>query len=129
MQWIHVLTGLLAVTMFRSWIGANTLLDGSGARQYSGPYSPKKMIYEKASGAGSAVGWASYQLNSNNLHLLRYAEVILLLAECEIQVGSVDAGMVLINQIRTRAAAGAQGPDGGAVVVPIDNAGIGMGHV
>ncbi len=93
-------------------------------RAWAGPYSPKKNIYEKASGAGSTVGWASYQLNSLNLHLLRYAEVVLLLAECEIQAGSVEAGMTLINQIRTRAAQGAQGPDGGAVVVPINNAGI-----
>jgi len=93
-------------------------------RAWAGPYSFKKTIYEKASGAGSAVGWAQYQLSANNLHLLRYADVLLLLAECEIQAGSVDAGMVLINKIRERAGKGAQGPNGGPVVVPINDPGI-----
>jgi starch-binding outer membrane protein, SusD/RagB family len=93
-------------------------------RAWAGPYSHKKTIYEKASGAGSAVGWSQFQLSANNLHLLRFADVVLLLAECEIQVGSIDAGMVLINRIRTRAGQGAQGPAGGAVVVPINDPGI-----
>ena len=90
-------------------------------RVWAGPYSPKKNIYEKSSSAGSAVGWASYQLNSLNLHLLRYADVLLLLAEAEIQAGSIENGRALINQIRERAAQGAQGPEGGSVVVPIDD--------
>jgi starch-binding outer membrane protein, SusD/RagB family len=90
-------------------------------RVWAGPYSPKKNIYEKSSSAGSAVGWASYQLNSLNLHLLRYADVLLLLAEAEIQAGSIVEGIKLINQIRARAGEGAQGPDGGSVVVPIDD--------
>ena len=93
-------------------------------RAWAGPYSPKKTIYEKGSGAGSAVGWSQYQLHSMNLHLLRYADVMLLLAECEIEAGSIDAARTLINEIRARAAMGAQGPDGGDVVVPIDDASI-----
>jgi hypothetical protein len=56
-----------------------------------------------------------------NTHLLRYADVMLYLAEAEIQAGSVDNAMALINQIRVRAAAGAQGPAGGDVVVAIDD--------
>ncbi len=93
-------------------------------RAWAGPYSPKKNIYEKSSGAGSAVGWASYQLTSLNLHLLRFADVMLLLAEAEINAGSIDNARALINQIRARAGQGAQGPDGGDVVVPIDDASI-----
>jgi hypothetical protein len=93
-------------------------------RAWAGPYSPKKTIYEKGSGAGSAVGWSQYQLHSMNLHLLRYADVMLLLAECEIEAGSIDNARTLINEIRARAAMGAQGPDGGDVVVPIDDASI-----
>lgn len=91
-------------------------------RAWAGPYSPKKNIYEQASGAGSAVGWATYQLHSMNTHLLRFADVMLYLAEAEIHAGSVDNAMALINEIRVRAAAGAQGPEGGDVVVPIDDA-------
>ena len=90
-------------------------------RAWAGPYSPKKTIYEQNSGAGSAVGWAQYQLHSMNLHLLRYADVLLLLAEAEVAAGSLDQALNLVNQVRARAAVGAQGPDGGDVVVPIDD--------
>ncbi len=93
-------------------------------RPYSGPYSAKKNIYEQASGAASAVGWSTYQLHSMNLHLLRFADVMLLLAEAEIMAGDVENARVLINRIRERAAAGAQGPVGGPVVVPINDASI-----
>lgn len=94
------------------------------ARSWAGPYSPKKNIYEKSSGAGSAVGWASYQLNSMNMHILRYADVMLMLAEAEVEVGSLENARSLVNEIRMRASKTAQGPDGGDVQVPIDDAGI-----
>jgi hypothetical protein len=92
-------------------------------RPWAGPYSFKKSIYTKASGASSAVGWATYQLSYMNQHLLRYADVMLYLAEAEIKApnGNLDNARTLINEIRARAAAGAQGPDGGAIVVPIDD--------
>ena len=93
-------------------------------RAWAGPYSIKKTVYEQAAGAASAVGWAPYQLNSLNRHLLRFADLMLLLAEAEIHAGSLDNARDLINLIRARAAAGAQGPDGGAMVVPIDDASI-----
>ena len=93
-------------------------------RAWAGPYSIKKTVYEAAAGAASAVGWAPYQLNSLNRHLLRFADVMLLLAEAEIHAGSLDNARDLINQIRTRAAQSAQGPVGGPVVVPMNDASI-----
>jgi hypothetical protein len=93
-------------------------------RAWAGPYSIKKTVYEQAAGAASAVGWAPYQLNSLNRHLLRYADVMLLLAEAEIHAGTAENARLLINEIRTRAAQGAQGPVGGPMVVPIDDASI-----
>jgi starch-binding outer membrane protein, SusD/RagB family len=93
-------------------------------RAWAGPYSVKKTVYEQGAGAASAVGWAPYQLNSLNRHLLRFADVMLLLAEAEIHAGSLDNARDLINQIRTRAGAGAQGPVGGPMVVPINDASI-----
>lgn len=93
-------------------------------RAWAGPYSVKKTVYEQAAGAASAVGWAPYQLNSLNRHLLRFADVMLLLAEAEIHAGSLENARLLINEIRTRAAQGAQGPVGGSVVVPINDASI-----
>ena len=52
-----------------------------------GPYSAKKMAHEKASGAESSVGWQNTQTNSVNMHLFRYADMLLLLAEAEVEAG------------------------------------------
>jgi hypothetical protein len=56
---------------------------------YSGPYSPKKNVHEKASGAQSSVGWVNTQLNSVNIHIFRYADLLLMLAEAEVEAGSL----------------------------------------
>jgi len=88
---------------------------------HGGPYSAKKTIYEKASGAGSAVGWSNFQLHSMNYHLLRYADVLLMLAEAEVEVGSLENARALVNEVRTRAGQSAQGPDGGDIQVDIDD--------
>lgn len=93
-------------------------------RAWAGPYSVKKTVYEQGAGVASAVGWAPYQMHSMNRHLLRFADVMLLLAEAEIHAGSLENARTLINDIRTRAAQGAQGPDGGPMVVPINDASI-----
>jgi hypothetical protein len=93
-------------------------------RSWAGPYSPKKNIYEKNSGVGSAVGWASYQLHAMNWHILRFADVMLMLAEAEVEVGSLENARALVNEIRARASQTAQGPDGGDIEVPLDDPGI-----
>jgi hypothetical protein len=93
-------------------------------RAWAGPYSYKKFVYTQASGAASAVGWVPTQLHNMNLHLLRYADVMLLLAEADIHQNDLAEALDLINQIRVRAAQGAQGPNGGPVLVAIDDPGI-----
>ena len=75
-----------------------------------GPYSAKKNVHEKSSGAQSSVGWVNTQLNSVNIHLLRYADVLLMLAEAEVEAGSLTNALALVNQVRARAAQKAQGP-------------------
>jgi hypothetical protein len=91
------------------------------ARSYGGPYSPKKTIYEKGSGAQSAVGWQNTQLHSMNMHILRYADVMLMLAEAEVEVGDPDEARKLVNAIRDRASKSAQGlHDGEAGTVQVD---------
>ena len=90
-------------------------------RAWAGPYSPKKNIYEQNSGVRSAVGWANYQLHSMNLHILRYADVILMLAEAEVETNGLERARELVNMVRTRAGVCAQGPDGGALEVAIDD--------
>ncbi|HET9387980.1 MAG TPA: RagB/SusD family nutrient uptake outer membrane protein [Gemmatimonadales bacterium] len=86
----------------RSWIR-----DAS----YSGPYSGKKPIHESSSQATSEnnVGWQATQTNNVNVHILRYADVLLLLAEAEVELNNLTRSAQLVNMLRARAAAGAQG--------------------
>ena len=86
----------------RSWIR-----DAS----YSGPYSGKKPIHEQSAEGTSEnnVGWQATQTNNVNVHILRYADVLLLLAEAEVEVGTLARATQLVNLVRARAAAGAQG--------------------
>jgi hypothetical protein len=51
-----------------------------------------------AGGAGSSV----------NYSIIRYAEVLLWAAECEVEVGSLENARALVNQLRARAANGCQ---------------------
>jgi hypothetical protein len=78
-----------------------------------GPYSPKKNVHENASGAQSTTGWVNTQLNSVNIHLFRYADLLLLLAEAEVEAGSFTNALPIVNQIRARAGVTAQGCGGG----------------
>jgi hypothetical protein len=78
-------------------------------------------VHEKASGAQSSVGWVNTQLNSVNIHILRYADVLLLLAEAEVETGDLANALIHTNMVRNRAAVKAQGPVGGPVAVPIND--------
>lgn len=98
---------------------------------YGGPYSPKKNAHEQTSGSESSVGWVPTQLNGVNIHIFRYADLLLLLAEAEVEAGVLENARTIVNEIRTRAGARAQGVGrvGGvatrsAVAVPINDASI-----
>jgi len=93
------------------------------APAYGGPYSPKKNVHEKASGAASTVGWVPIQLNSVNMHIFRYADMLLLLAEAEVESGSLENARTIVNLVRARAAVTAQGPgtDRATIAVPIND--------
>lgn len=81
------------------------------ARDYAGPYSPKKNVYYKDAGQ-SAIGggWAPQLRSSLNVQLIRYADVLLMLAECEVELDNFERARDLVNQVRRRAANCAQGP-------------------
>jgi starch-binding outer membrane protein, SusD/RagB family len=104
---------------FKDWgeHKANWIRDAA----YSGPYSAKKNVHEKASGAQSSVGWVNTQLNSVNIHLFRYADLLLMLAEAEVEAGSLTEAMKYVNLVRDRASKTAQGPGTAAsnIAVPI----------
>src|SRR5213080_508505 len=78
---------------------------------YSGPYSPKKNVHENAADAEDNVGWQATQTNDVNIHIFRYADLLLLLAEAEIHAttGVLDNARTIVNQIRARAGKVAQG--------------------
>ena len=90
---------------------------------YGGPYSGKKPMHEDASDAESSVGWVPTQLNSVNIHLFRYADLLLMLAEAEVEAGSLEAARAIVNRIRTRAGVRAQGPgtSRATIAVPIND--------
>jgi hypothetical protein len=88
--------------------------------QNGGPYTPKKNAHEKASGAESTSGWQPTQLNSVNIHLFRYADLLLLLAEAEVETGDLAGATALVNQVRARAAVKAQGPGTARANIAVD---------
>ncbi len=91
---------------------------------WGGTYSPKKNVHESASGAEQqAGGWAPTQMNSVNIQIFRYADLLLLLAEAEVEVGSLENARTLVNLVRTRAGVRAQGPgtERANIAVPIND--------
>ena len=69
----------------------------------SGPYLPKKNVYQKDDVANQAQGGWGQQLSGINYHIIRYADVILMAAEAAIELGDLEKGRAYINQIRERA--------------------------
>jgi starch-binding outer membrane protein, SusD/RagB family len=69
-------------------------------QSYAGPYSPKKHIPSKQ--FTGVNGWGN--LTSNNYRIMRYSMILLWLAECEVEIGSLERATELVNQVRKRAA-------------------------
>lgn len=74
---------------------------------FSGPYAPIKNVFKKSQkGAGSGTAtsnWGSDQTNAINYNIIRFADVLLMAAECEVEVGSLTKAMDYVNQVRKRA--------------------------
>ena len=72
---------------------------------YGGPFSPKKRIFKLAEqGTNSINGhsWGANGATAINYNIIRYADVLLMAAECEIESGNTARGIELINQVRSR---------------------------
>lgn len=72
---------------------------------YAGPYSPKKYIYYRSQENSLTDGssWTrGYALM--NYTIIRYADVLLMAAEAEVELGNLEAARALVNQVRARAA-------------------------
>jgi hypothetical protein len=72
---------------------------------YAGPYSPKKFVYyaSQEGGLSDGTSWTR-GYGSMNYNIIRFSDVLLMLAEAEIETGDVERGRELINQVRARAA-------------------------
>ena len=70
-----------------------------------GPYSPKKFAYYK-SDVGTLQDNSSWTpgYTAINFPIIRYADVLLMAAEAEVEVGSLEKARTIVNQIRKRAA-------------------------
>jgi len=89
--------------------GIHTGSDWIRDQTYAGPYSPKKQVYKKAQqGQYTEVGNWTSGWTANGYRMIRYADVLLLLAECQIENGDLDGAFENINLVRARAT----NPDG-----------------
>ncbi|ADQ18674.1 RagB/SusD family nutrient uptake outer membrane protein [Leadbetterella byssophila] len=71
---------------------------------YAGPYSPKKSIYwqhDQATYADQS-SWAPG--SAININIIRFADVLLMAAEAEAQLGNLARAQELVNMVRARAA-------------------------
>ncbi|MEO0896636.1 MAG: RagB/SusD family nutrient uptake outer membrane protein [Bacteroidota bacterium] len=89
--------------------GDHTGQDWIRDQSYAGPFSPKKQVYQKAEeGSATEVGNWTSGWTANGYRMIRYADVLLLKAECEVENGNLEAARSWVNQVRQRAA----NPDG-----------------
>lgn len=85
--------------------GVHTGQDWVRDQSYAGPYSPKKQVYKKAQeGTQTEVGNWTSGYTANGYRLIRYADVLLLLAEAQIETNDLVNAQININLIRNRAA-------------------------
>ncbi len=89
---------------YLDWIehpGKNWIRD----QTYAGPYSPKKYVYYKrqentlTDGSSWTRGYATM-----NYNIIRFADVLLMAAEAEIEAGSLEKALEYVNLVRARAA-------------------------
>ncbi len=101
---------------------------------HGGAYVNKKQHYNQAeAGTNTAVGSWSQMPNVKNIKVLRYADVLLMAAECEVEIGSLDRARQLVDQVRARAAnelvteyVDRDNPMGGFTAEPSANYNIGL---
>jgi hypothetical protein len=85
--------------------GIHTGSDWVREQSYAGPYSPKKQVYKKSQeGQYTEVGNWTSGWTSNGYRMIRYADILLLIAECQVETGDLAGARTNINLVRARAA-------------------------
>lgn len=80
-------------------------LDWIRNQGFAGPYSPKKFIFYKSQDKTLIDGssWTD-GYSAINYNIIRFADVLLMAAEAEVEVGSLATAHKYVNQVRARAA-------------------------
>ncbi|GAB3724504.1 RagB/SusD family nutrient uptake outer membrane protein [Spirosoma lituiforme] len=80
-------------------------LDWIRDQSFAGPYSPKKFVFYKSQDKTLTDGssWTD-GYSAINYNIIRFADVLLMAAECEIEVGSLETARSYVNLVRARAA-------------------------
>ncbi len=87
--------------------GIHTGSDWIRDQTYGGPYSPKKQVYRKSQeGQLTEVGNWTSGYTANGYRLIRYADVLLLLAECQVETNDLAGALINVNLVRNRAKTG-----------------------
>jgi hypothetical protein len=85
--------------------GVHTGSDWIRDQSYGGPYSPKKQVYKKSDvGKYTETGNWTTGFTANGYRMIRYADILLMTAECQIETGDLTAALANINLVRMRAA-------------------------
>ena len=80
-------------------------LDWIRDQGFAGPYSPKKFVFYKSQDKTLTDGssWTD-GYSAINYNIIRYADVLLMAAECEVEAGSLANALKYVNIVRNRAA-------------------------
>ncbi len=88
---------------FLDW-GPHLGFDWVRDQSYAGPYTPKKYTYSKAEESSlDGSGWTPGYM-ALNFMIIRFADVLLMAAECEVEAGSLEKALEYVNLVRARAA-------------------------
>ena len=73
---------------------------------FGGPYAPKKNVFYKADvpSLAASVNWG-WNNEALNFVVMRFADVLLMAAEAEIEAGTLAKALEYVNRVRARAAA------------------------
>jgi tetratricopeptide (TPR) repeat protein len=73
----------------------------------NGYFRPRKVVYAKGQPtfvSTETAFWGPTQMDAGNVNLIRFADVLLMAAEAEVEVGSTDKALEYVNKVRARAA-------------------------
>ena len=69
----------------------------------SGPYLPKKNVYQNGEDGNVGTGAWGQQHSGVNYHIMRYADLLLMRAEIAVEESDLGTALSLVNQVRARA--------------------------